>query len=110
MNANDHLSEQELAGNAAQQATPPATGNETRPGSPDEVLMDYQDLAESEGDAPRGKPPVPAIGLNGGQAPDDPDGIDISKYTGPESDESTRLSDPDAAYGTGPGNGLGEAE
>ncbi len=50
------------------------------------------------------------IGLSGGQPATDKAGMDMSKYTGPESKASSQLDDPEAPYHTGPGSGLSAQE
>jgi hypothetical protein len=77
--------------------------------SADDILMDYEKIAEAEGKPATSRDSGPHIGLNGGQSKDDNRGIDISKYAGPESKTSNAIDDPEAPYGTGPGNGLKDA-
>lgn len=74
----------------------------------DDILMDYEQLAEAEGKPASPEPSGPHIGLNGGQSKDDNRGIDISKYAGPESKNSNEIIDPEVPYRTGPGNGLND--
>ena len=50
--------------------------------------------------------PEETVGLIGGQAIDDPRGLDISHYTGPGSKPSSEFNDPAAPYHQGPGSGL----
>ena len=82
--------------------------NPTQVKSTDDVLMDYQQLAETKGVAGTGRHNGPHIALNGGQSKDDDRGLDISQYAGPESVTSSQIKDPEAPYGTGPGNGLND--
>lgn len=81
-------------------------GNESE--KTDGLLMDYQQLAEMKGVPGTGVHEGPHIALNGGQSRDDDRGLDISQYAGPESATSNQLKDPEAPYGTGPGNGLND--
>ncbi|HCN84257.1 MAG TPA: hypothetical protein DIT07_11660, partial [Sphingobacteriaceae bacterium] len=46
----------------------------------DDILMDYQQLAETKGTPGTGQHIGPHIGLNGGKSKDDDRGIDISQY------------------------------
>ncbi len=54
--------------------------------------------------------PEETVGYVGGQATDDPRGLDISQYTGPGSKPSSEFNDPKAPYHQGPGSGLSQEE
>jgi hypothetical protein len=54
--------------------------------------------------------PAAATNFAGGQARNDPDGLDISQYTGPGSKPSSKFEDPEAPYHMGPGSGLSHGE
>ena len=54
--------------------------------------------------------PDETVGYVGGQAADDPRGLDISQYTGPASKPSSDFNDPEAPYHQGPGSGLSQEE
>lgn len=54
--------------------------------------------------------PDETVGYVGGQAADDPRGLDISQYTGPSAKPSSEFDDPKAPYHTGPGRGLSQEE
>lgn len=54
--------------------------------------------------------PDETVGYVGGQAADDPRGLDISQYTGPGSKPSSEFNDPKAPYHSGPGSGLTKDE
>jgi hypothetical protein len=76
----------------------------------DDVLMDYDQLAEEQG-IPAAPPPAGRhIGLTGGQSKGDERGADLSQFAGPESKASSQLKDPHENYHSGPGNGMDNIE
>jgi hypothetical protein len=76
----------------------------------DDVLMDYDQLAEELGIPTTPPPPGPHIGLSGGQSKDDDRGDDMSQFENPDSKASTQLNDPHEHYHSGPGNGMNSNE
>ena len=77
-----------------------------------ELLMDYDELAESTeaGTDNHSNDNVVKVGLVGGQPQDDEGGLDVSQYTGRHSKPSSQFDGSGSPFHTGPGNSTSDPE